>query len=734
MRSPSRVFAVLLVGSFAYVATAADAPVPGDWAYKKPVVAAPPASAGNPIDAFLLRELAKKNLTFAPPADKRTLLRRVYFDLIGLPPSPDDIAAFLADESPAAYEKVVERLLASPQYGERQALFWLDLVRFAETDGFKADDPRPNAWRFRDYVIKSFNDDKPYDRFVKEQLAGDEFYPGDADALVATGFLRHFPDEYNAVNLEQRRQEILNDITDTTAAAFLGVTLACARCHDHKTDPISQHDYYRIQAFFAGYKSVEVPLASKEQLAEFEKKRAAWEAKTAAVRAEIEKVEGPYREKDSKKARGRFDEEYAKLLDIPADKRTPLQKQLAAMIEAQVVSKGDVTGKMKPPEKERMGELKKRLAEHAKDKPADPPRAMGMTDVGHESPPVRLLKRGDWRKPSDELVPGFLSVFDTRDADVKPIGSAPGRRAALAEWMTRPTNPLTARVMANRVWQQHFGKGIVASSSDFGVTGDRPTHPELLDWLAAEFVKPSWANPERERRGDSANPVAHAPGSPKPWSIKHLHRLIVTSKAYRQGARGDAAGEKADPDNALLWQFPRRRLDGEALRDAMLATAGVLNPKAGGPSVFPEVPAELKAGASWKVSENPTDRNRRSIYVFVKRNLRYPLFALFDAPDRNETCSRRFVTTTAPQALTLLNDAIVLGFAKTFAERVLKDAGADPGQAIDRAFTLALGRLPDSEERAAALAFVKGHKGKLPDAVADLCHALLNLNEFLYVD
>ena len=216
--------------------------------------------------------------------------------------------------------------------------------------------------------------------------------------------------------------------------------------------------------------------------------------------------------------------------------------------------------------------------------------------------------------------------------------------------------------------------------------------------------------------------------------MKHLHRVIVTSNAYRQGARGDAAGAKADPDNALLWQFPRRRLDGEALRDAMLSTAGVLNPKAGGPSVFPEVPAELKAGASWKVSESPSERNRRSIYVFVKRNLRYPLFALFDAPDRNETCSRRFVTTTAPQALTLLNDAIVLGFAKTFAERVLTDAGTDAGKVIDRAFTLALGRLPDSEERAAALAFVNGHKGPLPDAVADLCHALLNLNEFLYVD
>ena len=694
----------------ACVATAADAPVGDTWAYKRPAKAlVPQSTATHPIDAFLLKELAKKNLAFAPPADRRTLLRRVTFDLTGLPPSPEEIDAFVKDTAPDAYEKVVDRLLASPQYGERQALFWLDLVRFAETDGFKADDPRPNAWRYRDYVIKSFNTDKPYDRFVKEQLAGDELYPGDADALVATGFLRHFPDEYNAVNLEQRRQEILNDITDTTAAAFLGVTLACARCHDHKTDPVTQHDYYRVQAFFAGYKPVDVPLGTPQQLAEFERKRAAWEAKTADVRAEIARIEDPYRTKEAVKARGRFSDEYAALLDIPEAKRTPLQQQIAAMVEKQVYTRsGDVTAKMKAPEKERMGELKTKLAAHAKDKPADPPRVMGMADVGPVAPPTRLLKRGDWRKPAAELVPGFLSAFDDRDADIKPVGGSPGRRAAFAEWVTQPDHPLTARVMANRIWQQHFGKGIVASSSDFGVTGDRPTHPELLNWLAGELT------------GNT-------------WSVKHLHRVIVTSAAYRQSGRGDA-GAKVDPDNALLWQFPRRRLDGEALRDAMLSTAGVLDPKAGGPSVFPEVPAELKAGASWKPSESAAERNRRSIYVFVKRNLRYPLFALFDAPDRNETCSRRFVTTTAPQALTLLNDAIVLGFAKTFADRVVKDAGTDPGRAIDRAFTLALGRLPDTEEKAAALAFLKGHKGSHADAVADLCHALLNLNEFLYVD
>jgi len=306
-------------------------------------------------------------------------------------------------------------------------------------------------------------------------------------------------------------------------------------------------------------------------------------------------------------------------------------------------------------------------------------------------------------------VPGFLSAVDDRDADVRPTkAGTSGRRTALAEWIASPKNPLTARVMVNRIWQSHFGKGIVASASDFGVTGDRPTHPELLDWLAGEFVKSGWAG-------------------------KRVHRLIVTSAAYRQGSRGDAAAVRLDPENALLWQFPRRRLDGEALRDAMLSTAGLLNPKAGGPSVFPELPAEVKAG-NWKVSPDPAERNRRSVYVFVKRNLRYPFFALFDSPDRTETCARRYVTTTAPQALTLLNDAIVLNYAKAFARRVEREAGTDADAVIDRAFALALSRPPTTEERQAMRTFLDDHKGPSADAVTDLCHALLNLNEFLYVD
>ena len=689
--------------------------LPADWAYKsvrKPT--APPVKSRElvrtPVDAFLLARLEASGLSFAPPADKRTLLRRVTFDLIGLPPTHVEIDAFLKDESPNAFEKVVDRLLASPQYGERQALFWLDLVRFAESDGFKADDPRPNAWRYRDYVIRSFNADTPYDRFVKEQLAGDELYPDELNARPATGFLRHSPYEYNAVDVELKRQDILNDITDTTAAAFLGITLGCAKCHDHKTDPVTQRDYYRFQAFFAGFWPVDAPLLSSDQKAAAEHQHAEWDAKTADLRRQVAELEKPIRDKATAKERHRFTEEYASLLDIPVGRRTPLQRQLGMLVERQVYTRNKINpAQMPAADREKWTGMTKRMTELEKEKPADLPTAMTMTDLGPVCPPTRLLKRGSWRSPGEELTPGFIATIDDQDPVVKlTAAGTSGRRSALASWITDPSNPLTARVMVNRIWQGHFGKGIVATPSDFGVTGDRPTHPELLDWLADRFVRDG-------------------------WSVKKLHKLIVTSTAYQQSARGDGAGMKADPANALLWQFPRLRLDGEALRDAMLMTAGLLNPKAGGPSVFPDLPVEIKAG-SWKPSADSAERNRRSVYVSVKRNLRYPLFGLFDSPDRTETCARRFTTTTAPQALTLLNDSLILGYAKAVADRVLTDAGTDPARVIDSAFQLALSRVPTAEERKAARAFLERHKGSFSDATADLCHAILNLNEFLYID
>ncbi len=696
--------------------TAADSPVPDDWAFKKPTRPAVPAVAGKesvrtPVDAFLLAKLEAAKLTFAPPADKRTLLRRVTFDLTGLPPTPQEIDAFLKDDSPTAYEKVVDRLLASPHFGERAALFWLDAVRYAESDGYKADDIRPTAWRYRDYVIASFNADKPYDRFIKEQLAGDELYPGDPQALIATGFLRHYPYEYNAVNVEQKRQDMLNDITDTTAAAFLGLTLGCAKCHDHKYDPITQLDYYRFQAFFAGFWPVDKPVGPPERVAEAEQKKHEWEEKTADLRRQMAEIEKPLRQKATAKERQRFPEEYLQALDTPEEKRTPLQKQIAMLVGKQVYTRGKINpNQMKPADREKWEGMAKRMAEFEKEKPPEPPTAPAMTDVGPVVPPTHLLKRGNWQKPGEEVVPGFLSAIDDRDAEVTPTPQGTtGRRAALAKWIASPENPLTARVAVNRVWQQLFGRGIVATPADFGATGERPTHPELLDWLANDLT-------------------AHG------WRMKHTYKLIVTSSAYRQSGVADH-GRKTDPDDKLLWRMPRKRLDGEAIRDAMLAVSGRLNLKAGGPSVYPELPEELKkAAGKWPVTADPAERNRRSVYVAVKRNLRYPLFSLFDSPDRTEVCARRFVTTTAPQALTLLNDQIVIGFAKAFAERVRKEAGEEPDAVVGKAFELALGRPPDTEERDAMRAFLDRHTGTRAEAVADLCHALLNLNEFLYVD
>jgi hypothetical protein len=706
---------LLLVTS---VAGAADPPK--DWAFKPVTVSrdSKGSADGNPVDHFVRSKLKEKGLALSPQADQATLLRRVTFDLTGLPPTPDELAAFLKDDSPDAYVKVVDRLLKSPHFGERAALFWLDVGRYAESDGFKADDPRPNAWRYRDYVIKAFNADKPYDRFVKEQIAGDELYPNDADALVATGFLRHYPDEYNAVNCEQRRQEILNDITDTVGAAFLGVTLGCARCHDHKTDPIPTEDYYRLQAAFVGFKPVDAPL-DRKAFTEYQRKLQAWEAKTADIRAKMADIEKPHREKAMAKERMRFDPDYARLLDVPELRLGPKDKQIQAMVAAQVYSdKRFNPTQLKGADKEKYEALAKELAAFDADKPKPPPTAMAMSEVGPIPPEQRLLRRGNWQKPGEKLEPGALSVFTHELRVAKPTSVTSGRRAALAEWIASKDNPLTGRVAVNRVWQQHFGRGIAAASSDLGATGEMPTHPELLDWLATELISPSPLQGEgSEVRGT---------GKPTPWSLKHIHRLVVTSAAYKQASQHSDTAAKVDPDNKLLWRQNRKRLDGEALRDAMLSVSGQLNPKVGGPSVFPELPAELReANKGWKASADPAERNRRSVYVAVRRNLRFPLFALFDSPERIESCSRRFVTTTAPQALALMNDASTLEVAKALATRA---------KTPEAAFALALGRKPTTEEQATVAEFVSAHSGTPAEALTDLCHSLLNLNEFLYVD
>jgi hypothetical protein len=712
------------------------------WAFRPPTRSPVPVVKDrswvrNPIDAFIAARLASHGLSPAPEAEPAVLLRRLSFDLTGLPPTPDAIDAFVKDPSPDAYERLVDRLLSSPHYGERWAMYWLDLVRFAESDGFKADDFRPNAWRYRDYVIGAFNRDLPYDRFVREQLAGDELYPGDLGALVATAYNRHFPSEHNAKNLTLHRQEILNDVTDTTGQVFLGLTLGCARCHDHKFDPITQKDYYRFQAFFAGLSPHDdLPLLPPEAMAQYRERLRQWREETADLRSRLAALEKPYCDQIIERNKRKYAPELQEAYDTPLARRTPLQQQLADLLAKQlVVARPEMTRAMKPEVRQEWQNLATQMDRLGRSKPGPLPMTLGITDVGPVAPATYLLKRGSLQHPGAEVAPGSLSAIDAPVSIARPAPGAKtsGRRTALALWLTRPDHPLTARVMVNRLWQHHFGRGLVGTPSDFGVQGEAPSHPELLDWLAREFVE----------RG---------------WSLKAMHRLMVTSATYRQTSRWEAAAAKADPDNRLLWRMGRHRLEGEALRDAMLAASGQLNPKPAGPSVCPELPAEILGARGWVVSSEISERDRRSVYVFAKRNLRYPLFSAFDAPDGNETCARRHVSTNAPQALLLLNSKLTLDTAQAFAGRVLRETSAESADVVTHAYRLALGRRPDARELSLALDFLGEEAARVRQrlarkravalataapgtvdpayggAVVELCHVLLNVNEFAYVD
>ena len=689
----------------------------------------------NPIDSFILARLESEELSPSPPADRLRLLRRVTFDLTGLPPTLAEQEAFLKDTSRDAYRKVVDRLLASPRYGERWAQHWLDLVRYAETDGFKADDLRPAAHRYRDYVVKALNADLPYDRFLQQQLAGDELEPDNPDALIATGFLRLWPDEYNAANLEQRRQEILDDVTDVTGQVFLGLTFGCARCHDHKYDPILQTDYFRLQAFFAPMQPRDdLPAAMPAARAEYQRRLAAWEAATRDIRAEIDQLLADKRRQQRRFALTKFRAEIQDAVRTPDGERSPYQRQIARIAEKQLVA-AELTAptKLPPEQKKRYEQLLSQLSAMRAERPEPLPAAMAVTDIGRDAPPTHLLAGGDWRKPRETLQPGFPHFLDTSTPDIRPASrtDSTGRRAALARWLSRKDNPLTARVLVNRLWQHHFGAGIVATASDFGQMGDPPTYPELLDWLAVEFVENG-------------------------WSLKYMHLLMVLSATYRQDSRvlpDDPNHRRAlevDRDNHLLWHARRRRLEGEALRDAMLALSGELSLRMFGPSARPKLPAHISKYA-WKPDARPQDQNRRSIYVLAQRNMRYPLFDAFDLPDMHNSCARRLTTTTAPQALLLLNGDFALERASRLAETLREQFGTEEASLIRRAYRLAWGRPPCEEEIQLGLRFlsnqvdtllarehpagVKKDRGAARSAaLADFCHALLNTNEFLFID
>jgi hypothetical protein len=673
------------------------------WAFEPVTRPAPPevsnaAWARNPIDRFVLDKLTSRGLEPATPAGKASLLRRAYFDLIGLPPTPEEIDAFLADTADDAYEKVVDRLLASPRYGERWARHWLDLVRYADTNSFERDGVKPNAWRYRDYVIRSFNDDKPYDRFVREQLAGDELPEVTTDTLTATGYYRLGLWDDEPADPLQARYDELDDIVATTGQVFLGLTINCARCHDHKLDPIPQADYYRMVSFFNeidryNTKTCQVDVSPPEVAEQYRQH----EARTSAIREAMTVIERAGIEKMSAEDQRRCEgPERGKVL------KEKLQSCLSE--EAwQAYSK-----------------RKDELAEA--DRAVLPPRdlVLGLGKTLDRPPPAHILSRGNPHVPGDEVQPAFLTALGGGTPRIVERASSmrtSGRRTALAEWIVSPTNPLAARVMVNRVWQHHFGRGLVRSSSNFGSLGNPPTHPELLDWLAAEFVELG-------------------------WHFKPLHRLIVTSNTYRMSSAGNPQALAVDPENDLLWRFDMRRLSAEEMRDAMLATTGSLNLKMFGPGVYPKMSQEVlqsqsMPGSGWEKSP-PEEQNRRSVYIHIKRSLVLPILAEFDVCDTDSSCAVRFATTQPTQALAMMNGEFSHEQAAALARRVQQEVPQDVDSQIARALRLALGRPIESreiEQGRRLIERLQSQHGLSPDKAFEyFCLTVLNLNEFVYLD
>jgi len=607
-------------------------------------------------------------------------------------PTPEEVREFEKDRSKDAYEKLVERLLASPRYGERWGRRWLDLSRYADSDGYNADGTRPNIWRYRDYVIKSLNDDKPYDRFVKEQLAGDELWPTEQEALIATGFLRNFPDEINARDLNLKKQEVANDLTDTVGSVLLGSTVGCAQCHNHKFDKISQKEYYQLQSFFVNASwNDDVPAATAEEIAEYQKKKAKYDAATKDIQAKMDAILQPVIDKLEEDRLSGFVPETRVSLTKPESEQTPYDRWIyhRNLWTMQGRTRNAVVRlKQKAPEKYlEYQELEADLKKFDKLKPKELGQFSTITELGHaDAPPTYVLFKGIYDRKLEEVQPGFPSLFTSAKPDIQPTPTSSGRRTALANWIVSADNPLTARVFVNRVWGQYFGHAIVETVGDFGKMGAKPTHPELLDYLADSFVH------------DGA------------WSIKALQRQILLSATYRQSSefREDAA--KLDPQNKLLAVFPRQRLDAEQIRDSLLQAAGLLDETLGGPPVYPpQPPMANQAGFNentWKTSENPRDQNRRSVYVFVKRNNPYPLLDTFDWANPQTVHAKREVTTTAPQALALINSDLVYSWSQVLAGRAIREAGDKDVKRVARLFEILYSREPSKDETKTLLAFL----------------------------
>jgi hypothetical protein len=714
-------------GDSAAAALLAKSPRPGEpdplWAFRPVVDPAPPGPQGSPqpaatIDRFIQAKLDEHGLTAAPAADRRTLVRRAYFDLLGLPPPVEEVEKFVADPSSDAFARLVDRLLASPHYGERWGRHWLDVARYADSGGYETDMYFRNAWRYRDYVVKSFNDDKPYDRFVQEQIAGDELWPDDLalggsyvmpkakvehlEARIGTGLYTLGPQIHES-NMDGKKldYERLTDWADTTGSVFLGLTLGCARCHDHKFDPISQRDYYGLQAVFAGSREVEIPLVNGMEIADFKQHYprivAVDEARTA-YRLFEKRVAGrtltPAEEEEKRQLRDKI---AAAVLELP---------------EAGASSPNDkFDGLMEIPTASVLGHV-------------DPPLV----------PAVHVLSRGDLDRPKRAVGPEIPAVLREATNYREVFGGPLTSRKQLALWLTSADHPLTARVMVNRIWQWHFGTGLVATSNDFGKMGSPPSHPELLDWLARRFVESG-------------------------YRVKHLHRLIMLSDAYQRASTYTQPGSAAsDADNRYLWRANRRRLEAETLWDYIHATAGTLNARLGGRPVIPPLADDelsaLREPWQWAVSADPREHTRRGLYLLVRRNFRFPMFEVFDSPINSVSSPGRDVTIVTPQTLWSLNNRRAWRQAQEFAARLVREAGSDCGTCVERAWSVALARAPSDTEKADAMHLIDmlaadaasapplenppADLAKLPPeraaGLAKLCLAIFNLNEFMFID
>ena len=676
------------------------------WAYlplQRPVVPEVRGSGWvrNPIDAFILHKLEQHKLSPAPPADKVALLRRAYYDLLGLPPTPEQVDRFLTDESPDAYESLIDELLQSPHYGEKWGRHWLDLVRFAETNGYERDGRKENVWKYRDYVIQSLNQDKPYDRFVVEQLAGDELPDANAESITATGYYRLGLWDDEPVDREQAFFDGLDDVVSTTGQVFMGMTVGCARCHDHKIDPVPQSDYYKLLAYFRNLKhgNTQVPVGdaaekeahekklneNRQQMSQLQKQVDAYETRIIATFSNPEKD------------------------DIKLNRR--LKEQLLRERRQDVLAGDDLKAYL---------QTKKDLDELKRVKLTPLTKALAAQENGRKVPETFVLVRGNAHVRGDRVEPGVPQVLPTVERTApaaEPKSNSSGRRLALARWLTNPDNPLPGRVIANRVWQFHFGRGLAASSNDFGRVGAMPTHPELLDWLATEMIA----------RG---------------WRLKSMHKLIMMSNTYRMSSGANPDALEQDPQNQLFWRFNMRRLTAEEVRDSVLSVSGNLNVTMFGPSIYPPLPKAVLATASrpdkaWGKS-SPEEAARRSVYVLVKRSVRPPMLANFDAPDPDSSCAVRFTTTVPTQSLGMLNGDFANRQADLLASRLKTEAPAGVPEQVRLAIRLTTSRDPDDNEIADDVEFIQAleaDEGLSPEqALGHYCLMMLNTNEFMYLD